>query len=40
VAREVHGGDLVLESRRGVGTTVTMRLPLRQEIKKRRGKRK
>jgi signal transduction histidine kinase len=40
VARSVHGGDLSLTSELGVGTTVTMTLPLRQEApKKRRPKR-
>lgn len=31
IARTVHGGDLVLESVAGKGTTVTMTLPVRQE---------
>jgi signal transduction histidine kinase len=31
VARQIHGGDLVLSSVVGKGTTVTMTLPLRQE---------
>jgi signal transduction histidine kinase len=37
VARNVHGGDLRLESVIGEGTTVRMTLPLRQEVVK--GKR-
>ncbi len=39
VARNVHGGELTLESVLGEGTRVTMTLPLRQEVaKKRRGR--
>ena len=37
VARAIHGGDLSLASRRGEGTTVTMTLPLRHHVAKRRG---
>jgi signal transduction histidine kinase len=37
VARAIHGGDLSLVSARGGGTTVTMTLPLRQHVPKRRG---
>jgi signal transduction histidine kinase len=37
VARAIHGGDLSLVSARGEGTTVTMTLPLRQHVPKRRG---
>jgi signal transduction histidine kinase len=38
IARAIHGGDLSLASTRGEGTTVTMTLPLRHDVKKKRGK--
>jgi signal transduction histidine kinase len=37
VARAIHGGDLVLASKVGEGTTVTITLPRRQHVPKARG---
>ena len=40
VARQVHGGDLQLESKEGKGTTVTLTLPLQQEEANANGAKK